>query len=337
MCRLRLLVADRRCPNADHVAIGERLLRHPYPVDERAIHRVEVDDREAALGPAYLRVMARDLGVAERDRAVGQPPDHCLFVAQHHPPAVGQAERSVGERRVALHDRCLHPQVALACVLISLDRDLDRAFEVVSVLSSVVARRIDELTHEGVVEAGKALDVVARQRHDELVGDDCAADAERASRVHLAHNAPSDLDGLQPASEGLAERAFDEPFQAALEPLESHRCDGKGSRTGLEDARRTGKRGRFRWYDLAFAREWRNWQTRRIQVPVPARAWGFKSPLAHFTSRHREFPRWRRGRAVRSDNQTEPAPDLTPSWSTSLWASPRSRPDSSTRSAAVVP
>ncbi len=27
--------------------------------------------------------------------------------------------------------------------------------------------------------------------------------------------------------------------------------------------------------------EWRNWQTRRIQVPVAARLWGFKSPLAH--------------------------------------------------------
>ena len=30
------------------------------------------------------------------------------------------------------------------------------------------------------------------------------------------------------------------------------------------------------------SREWRNWQTRRIQVPVPVRVWGFKSPLAHF-------------------------------------------------------
>jgi hypothetical protein len=28
-------------------------------------------------------------------------------------------------------------------------------------------------------------------------------------------------------------------------------------------------------------REWRNWQTRWLQVPVLARAWGFKSPLAH--------------------------------------------------------
>lgn len=34
---------------------------------------------------------------------------------------------------------------------------------------------------------------------------------------------------------------------------------------------------------LAFpsSREWRNWQTRWLQVPVLERAWGFKSPLAH--------------------------------------------------------
>ena len=32
---------------------------------------------------------------------------------------------------------------------------------------------------------------------------------------------------------------------------------------------------------LQRAREWRNWQTRTVQVRVPVRAWGFKSPLAH--------------------------------------------------------
>src|SRR5688500_11835850 len=30
--------------------------------------------------------------------------------------------------------------------------------------------------------------------------------------------------------------------------------------------------------------EWRNRQTRWLQVPVSARTWGFKSPLAHVTS-----------------------------------------------------
>ncbi len=34
-------------------------------------------------------------------------------------------------------------------------------------------------------------------------------------------------------------------------------------------------------YDSFPSGEWRNWQTRRIQVPVSARTWGFNSPLAH--------------------------------------------------------
>ena len=33
--------------------------------------------------------------------------------------------------------------------------------------------------------------------------------------------------------------------------------------------------------------EWRNWQTRRLQVPVSERMWGFKSPLAHRSPRRR--------------------------------------------------
>lgn len=39
-------------------------------------------------------------------------------------------------------------------------------------------------------------------------------------------------------------------------------------------------------------REWRNWQTRTVQVRVPERAWGFKSPLAHDcdVSVHRKHP-----------------------------------------------
>ena len=31
--------------------------------------------------------------------------------------------------------------------------------------------------------------------------------------------------------------------------------------------------------------EWRNWQTRWLKVPVPVRAWGFKSPLRHISDR----------------------------------------------------
>jgi len=44
-------------------------------------------------------------------------------------------------------------------------------------------------------------------------------------------------------------------------------------------------------------REWRNRQTRTVQVRVPARAWGFNSPLAHLRT-IRVFGSWRGGRPL---------------------------------------
>lgn len=42
--------------------------------------------------------------------------------------------------------------------------------------------------------------------------------------------------------------------------------------------------------------EWRNWQTRRLQVPVSLGSWGFKSPLAHQV--YSTYPRRRRRRGA---------------------------------------
>src|SRR6266511_650154 len=53
--------------------------------------------------------------------------------------------------------------------------------------------------------------------------------------------------------------------------------------------------------------EWRNWQTRRIQVPVSARTWGFKSPFAHFDGAppRRGFGLCRRWRSPMTAGQPE--------------------------------
>jgi hypothetical protein len=62
-----------------------------------------------------------------------------------------------------------------------------------------------------------------------------------------------------------------------LQPGKARRPHLRGDAAGLLPSRR------FRVVPDATShtREWRNRQTRRIQVPVPARAWGFNSPLAH--------------------------------------------------------
>ena len=83
---------------------------------------------------------------------------------------------------------------------------------------------------------------------------------------YLTDETAPDFDRLKAGAERLAEPTFDKPFEPALEPLESHRPTIVPAGLG---------------YPCSLAREWRNWQTRRIQVPVPERVWGFKSPLAH--------------------------------------------------------
>ena len=51
-------------------------------------------------------------------------------------------------------------------------------------------------------------------------GHDGSAHAQRAARVHLSNDAPTDLDRLEPAAEGFPEGAFEKPLEPPLEPLE---------------------------------------------------------------------------------------------------------------------
>ena len=73
-----------------------------------------------------------------------------------------------------------------------------------------------------VHEAGEPLRVLGRQPDRESVGRDHAAHADGAPRVELAHQAAADLHRLESTTEGLGEGALDEPFEAALEPLQTH-------------------------------------------------------------------------------------------------------------------
>ena len=57
----------------------------------------------------------------------------------------------------------------------------------------------------------------------EVVGHDRAApDVDRAVVVHLADQAPAELDRAQPAPEDAGEHALDHALEPALEPLETH-------------------------------------------------------------------------------------------------------------------
>src|SRR5262249_1595260 len=59
--------------------------------------------------------------------------------------------------------------------------------------------------------------------HADVVGRHVApGDTQGAARIEFPRDPAPDLDGLQPAAEGLVERTFDQPLEPTLEPLESH-------------------------------------------------------------------------------------------------------------------
>src|SRR4051812_635469 len=62
--------------------------------------------------------------------------------------------------------------------------------------------------------------------------------------------------------------------------IRSSRRSNPRSAMGGEDTGE-GPRDPLRYGLPRYSGEWRNWQTRWIQVPVSERTWGFKSPLAH--------------------------------------------------------
>ena len=75
---------------------------------------------------------------------------------------------------------------------------------------------------------------------------------------------------------GRSRRAAGGEAVAANESSDADQCLGHGAPSGGD------VRASFDAVLISLSlREWRNWQTRTVQVRVPVRAWGFKSPLAH--------------------------------------------------------
>ena len=95
--------------------------------------------------------------------------------------------------------------------------------ELVALVARVLTGGFGELAGEGIRERREAFGVGRRQVHADVVRcDEPAAHAEVAAVVEHADDPVPDLDGLEPAAEGLVERALDQPLEPPLEPLESH-------------------------------------------------------------------------------------------------------------------
>src|SRR5579863_3191565 len=81
-------------PDCDHVAVIEFPALHRRPVHLRAVGRPEVEKDHAVSLTADLGVMAGDVRVGERDRAIRHAADRYRLGGDPEPAAVGEFDEA---------------------------------------------------------------------------------------------------------------------------------------------------------------------------------------------------------------------------------------------------
>ena len=134
------------------------------------------------------------------------------------------------------------------------------------------------------------VDGFATHRDDEPIGNAPTTRGLIDAEVGLANQQRAEFDRMNSPTEEPRRQSIDEAFESTLDSAsESH-----WARVTLGPE----------WLNSLVVRlpalegEWRNWQTRRIQVPVGSRSWGFNSPLAHTVSYSPAARRKRRRRMI---------------------------------------
>ncbi len=135
-----------------------------------------------------------------------------------------------------------------------------------------------QLRFEGV-DVDALGQVVGMHAQREVVGDLLAELALERGEVGLPHDPARQVDGMDAPAEDGGGQAVDELFEPVLElPCQSHDpglyggsviADRPGPGAGPFGRRAPSGLETGPWYhSTPFRGEWRNWQTRRIQVPV---------------------------------------------------------------------
>ena len=185
----------------------------------------------------------------------------------------------------ALAEAGLDLEPAGAEPLVDHQLDVDRAHESVVLVAGVGAGGIAQLAAQGVADLAELGIVVRGQVDREVVGAPPWCPGRRSTRGR-----PSRGRAGEPARRGgcwSGRRGQRRPPPCAPAAV---RTLGWPRPRRLPAAPLLHPAGSFAGGSppgtaLSFmscrSGEWRNWQTRWLQVPVAARSWGFKSPLAH--------------------------------------------------------
>ena len=268
-------------PTAISSPSSRRSLGDAGAVDPGAVGGAEVDDHEAV-------ALAADLGVAPAHVGVGagctshsgrRPMRHRLARRADAgcrragpgcppPPPPGASMQRAGHERTR---RCRSS-------VVGVELDLDRPHEAVALVPGVLPGGVGQLADEGLGDVCELLVVVGARAMVKWLGDDAA----RARRPCGGRPSPGPGAGrARPAAAPLRKAWRTRPRPGARAAARTACSPIAGPSIPRPSRLGHAAVGASATVLDLHSGEWRNWQTRRIQVPVSERTWGFKSPLAH--------------------------------------------------------
>ena len=180
-------------------------------------------------------------------------------------------------------------------------RDDEWAFERAGIEAGMFTRLAEQLPLDDAGVLVERSCVIGVDTDFDLVGH-CAASATgmARSRIEFAFDPLVDLERSDLRVEDAPQNTVDTALNCAFDVAKSHAFKGTAPRLGIwRRGYRAPKGNRFIHTctaphncrgpipsKIAYSREWRNWQTRSLQVAVSERACGFKSHLAHTQQQH---------------------------------------------------
>ena len=188
------------------------------PVHLRAVGAAEVGHHVALAGRADLAVTTRDVGVGERDGAVGQAADGGGLCAQADALAAGQHQRTDAATTAGFLHVALDREAAGLHLVVDHHFDGDIAHEVIPLRAGVLAGGLTELGVERVVDLGEAGVIARAERNGEQVRHDAPTlHVDAAMIVDLAEETTPQFDRTDGGLGAAGKHALDHTLQTVLE------------------------------------------------------------------------------------------------------------------------
>ena len=161
-------------------------------------------------------MFAADVGVVERDRALGKPAEGEAVLPEHDLLPVGEMQHAGGA--IGLLHAGVDAQLAGPDIGALGQDDLHGAHEVPAVVASGFTSGLAKLADKRLLDVGETSQVGLVESDLEVVGHNgLPLHADRAGIGHLAHEAVPNFHRSHAAAEETSDGAVDQPFESSLD------------------------------------------------------------------------------------------------------------------------